>query len=162
MAGRDVIMLEKISQGGAWYEGQVYDIGARVEIVDGAAQAEAGAAAGRVVGYDPSGPRPGEDFTRVLVQPDTPTPTIIALPPVTVAPEEGSERAGLARSVLSGLEQSLRPEQFTALLGWLAGPECAVLIADPAIRRQRVRLGGIYLPGLILPERAALARERSR
>jgi len=159
MAGRDTIMLQ-VSQGGAWYDGEAFDVGARVAIVDQAARAQAGAAAGRVVGYDPSGPLPGEPFLRVLVQPDTVEPTIVALPPAAIAPEDGSERAGLARNLLASLEPTMRRERFLALLEWLAGPACAALVVDPEIRRRRVRLGGFYLPGLLLPELADLAAKR--
>lgn len=161
MAERETIMLQ-VSQGGAWYDGEAYDVGDRVAIVDPAERARAGAAAGRVVGYDPSGPLPGEGFLRVLVQPDTVEPTIVALPPAALEPEEGSERAGLARNLLASLEPTMRRERFRALLEWLAGPACAELVADPQIRRRRVRLGSFYLPGLVLPELAELAARRLR
>jgi hypothetical protein len=148
-------------QGIVWYENLGFDIGARVAIVEAAARAAAGAASGSVVGFDASGPRPGEDFIRVLVQPDGPLVSIVALPPAALAPEDGSERAGLARSILTGAEQSLGPERFRALLRWLAGDEARALADDPTIRRQRVRLGGLMLPGLVFPELVALAREHA-
>jgi hypothetical protein len=159
MAGQEKIMLQ-VSQGGAWYDGEAFDVGDRVAIVDPAERARLGAGAGRVVGYDPSGPLPGESFLRVLVQPDTAEPMIVALPPTAVGPEDGSERIGLARNLLASLEPTMRPERFQALVSWLAGPACAELVADPQIRRRRVRLGGFYLPGLVLPELAELASRR--
>lgn len=142
-----------------WYEGLGFDIGARVEIVDPAEREAVGAGAGSVVGFDASGPRPGESFIRVLVQLDLATPTIVALPPAALAPEEGSERLGLARSVLTGLEQSLGAS-FGELLAWLNSEQSRTMAADPQIRRQRVRVGGLVLPGLILPELVELAAER--
>lgn len=154
------IPLERASQQVAWYDNQVFDVGSRVSIDDPAERAAIGAAAGRVVGYDASGPRKGEPFIRVLVQPDLPTPTIVALPPQALSPEPGAELAGIARTLLTSLEQSLRPEQFADLRAWLAGPQAAALAADPAIRRQRIRMGGLYLPGLVLPELIALAARR--
>jgi hypothetical protein len=144
-----------------WYENLGFDIGARVIIRDAAAQRLAGAVAGQVVGFDASGPRPGESFIRVLVQPDGPLISIAALPPSSLALEDVSELGGLARSILAGAEQSLGPRRFQTLLDWLAGPEGQALAADPAVRRQRVRVGGIALPGLVLPELAALAREKA-
>ncbi|HMQ34629.1 MAG TPA: hypothetical protein PKD53_28090 [Chloroflexaceae bacterium] len=153
MAGND-------EQGVVWYEGLGFDIGARVMIAGAAERAEAGAAAGSVVGFDASGPRPGESFIRVLVQPDGPTPTIVALPPASLEPEAGSELAGLARSILTGLEQSLRPAGFAALLAWLTGDEGRALAATPTIRLQRVRAGGVSIPGLVFPELVELAAER--
>ncbi|PDW04504.1 hypothetical protein [Candidatus Viridilinea mediisalina] len=143
-----------------WFEGLGFDIGARVALMGAEAQAEAGARAGSVVGFDASGPREGEDFIRVLVQPDGPDAKIVALPPAALRPEEGSELAGLARAILAGLEQSLTPNGFAALLAWLAGPEGQALAADPSIRRQRVQVGGLRLPGLTLPELVALAQAR--
>ncbi|RRR74150.1 MAG: hypothetical protein EI684_07635 [Candidatus Viridilinea halotolerans] len=150
-----------IHQGGiVWFEGLGFDIGARVALVGTEAQAEAQARAGSVVGFDASGPRKGENFIRVLVQPDGPEPKIVALPPASLRPEEGPEIAGLARSILAGLEQSLTATGFANLLTWLTGPEGQALAADPSIRRQRVRVGGMALPGLTLPELVALAAER--
>lgn len=143
-----------------WYENLGFDIGMRVKIVGPAEQALAGAAAGSVVGFDASGPRRGESFIRVLVQPDTATQTIVALPPASLAPEGVSELAGLARSILTGAEQTLGHEKFLLLLRWLAGDQARALAADPAIRRQRVRAGGLYLPGLVFPEMVELAREK--
>lgn len=142
-----------------WYEGLGFDIGARVAISDPVERAAAGAAAGSVVGFDASGPRPGEDFIRVLVQLDLATPTIVALPPAALAPEEGSEREGLARAILAGLEQSLGA-RYRELLNWLVGEQGRAMAADPTIRRQRVRVGGVVLPGLVFPELVDLAAER--
>jgi hypothetical protein len=142
-----------------WFENQRYDIGARVSIVLPAAQAEAGAEAGNVVGYDASGPRPGESFIRVLVQPDTPTPSIIALPPDALRPEAVSDRVGLARAIMVGLEQQLPAEQFSHVQTWLRSEACAAICANPDTRRQRIRLGSLRLPGLVLPELAQLAAE---
>lgn len=149
-------------QGIVWYEGLGFDIGARVSIAGAASQAEAGAAAGSVVGFDASGPRPGESFIRVLVQPDGRGPAIVALPPGDLAPEAGSELAGLARSVLSGLEQQLSAEGFKAMLSWLAGDKGRALAAAPDIRMQRIRAGGITMPGLVFPELVELAASRLR
>jgi hypothetical protein len=143
-----------------WFENQSYDIGARVSIVDAAAQAAAGAEAGNVVGYDASGPRPGEPFIRVLVQPDSPTPSIVALPPHALRPEEGSDRLGLARSILAGLEQNLIPAQFAQVQEWLRSDTCRSLCANPETRRQRIRLGSLAIPGLVLPELAELVARR--
>lgn len=148
--------------GVVWYEGLGFDIGARVVIHGDEARAEAGATAGSVVGFDASGPRPGESFIRVLVQPDGRGPAIVALPPHALAPEAGSEIAGLARSILAGLEQSLTPASFAALLAWLAGEQGRALAVDPSIRLQRVRAGGLAIPGLVLPELVELAAERLR
>lgn len=144
-----------------WFENQNFDIGARVSIIDPAAQKAADATAGNVVGYDASGPRPGEPFIRVLVQPDSPTPNIVALPPQALEPERGSDRLGLARSILTGLEQHLAPAHLTQVLEWLRSDACATLCAAPATRRQRIRLGTLTLPGLVLPELAELAAQRS-
>lgn len=142
-----------------WFENQNYDIGARVSIIDAAAQAAAGAEAGSVVGYDASGPRPGEHFIRVLVQPDSPTPSIIALPPHTLQPETVSERLGLAKAIFAGLEQNLTAAQFSQVLAWLRSEACSTLCANPATRRQRISLGSLKLPGLVLPELAELAAQ---
>lgn len=144
-------------QGVVWYENLGLDIGARVLIRDAAAQQSAGAVAGHVVGFDASGPRPGEAFIRVLVQPDGPLVSIVALPPGSLALENVSELGGLARSILAGAEQSLGPQRFRALLRWLAGAEGQSLAADANVRRQRVRVGGLTLPGLVFPELVALA-----
>jgi hypothetical protein len=143
-----------------WFENQNYDIGARVSIIDAAAQAAAGATAGNVVGYDASGPRPGEPFIRVLVQPDSPTTSIIALSPHALQPEEGSDRLGLAKSILSGLEQNLPPAHFAQVQNWLRSEACRTVCANPDTRRQRIRLGSLSLPGLVLPELAELAAQR--
>lgn len=148
--------------GVVWYENLGFDIGARVSIVDDGARASAGAVAGTVVGFDASGPRPGEAFIRVLVKPDGPLMSIAALPPAALAPEDGSELAGLARTILAGAEQSLGAERFRDLLAWLAGETGRSLAADPAIRRQRVRAGGLVLPGLVFPELVAIAAEKVR
>lgn len=147
-------------QGIVWYENLGFDIGARVAITDLAEQAAAGAAAGSVVGFDASGPRPGEPFIRVLVQPDTATPQIVAIPPAALAPEDSGELGGLARSILAGAEQTLGDVRYQALLAWLAGDTGRALAADPAIRRQRVRAGGLLLPGLVFPELVQLAAEK--
>jgi hypothetical protein len=153
-------MPQQPIEGVVWFEGLGFDIGARVAIVGTDAQAQAGAQAGSVVGFDASGPRSGESFIRVLVQPDGPTLSIVALPPATLRAEEGSEIGGLARSILSGIEQSLSAEAYAKLLAWLAGPQGRALAADPSIRRQRVRVGTLSLPGLTFPELVELASER--
>jgi hypothetical protein len=147
-------------EGVVWYENLGFDIGARVTIVDADARASAGAVAGTVVGFDASGPRPGEDFIRVLVKPDGPLVSIAALPPAALAPEDDGELAGLARTILAGAEQSLGRERFRDLLEWLAGDAAREMAADPAIRRQRVRAGGLVLPGLVFPELVAIAAEK--
>lgn len=149
-------------EGVVWFENLGFDIGARVSIVDAGARASAGAVAGTVVGFDASGPRPGESFIRVLVKPDGPLMSIVALPPASLAPEDGSELAGLARTILAGAEQTLGAERFGALLTWLAGDTGRALAADPAIRRQRVRAGTVVLPGLVFPELVAIASEKVR
>ncbi|NTV65268.1 MAG: hypothetical protein HGA65_17295 [Oscillochloris sp.] len=151
---------ERSGMNAAWYESQPFDVGARVAISDAAWRTSAGAASGRVVGYDASGPLPGEEFIRVLIQPDLLEPTIIAIPPTALAPDAGSELRGIAQTLLVGAEQALRPDQFTQFLQWLSGPVCGELIASPDIRRQRIRAGGLRIPGLVLPELADLARER--
>ncbi len=143
-----------------WFENQNYDIGARVSIIDAAAQEVAGAKAGNVVGYDASGPRPGEPFIRVLVQPDSPIPSIVALSPNSLRPEEIPDRLGLARSIFTGLEQNLSPANFGQLLTWLRSDACQNVCTNSATRRQRIRLGSLTLPGLVLPELAELAIER--
>ncbi len=146
--------------GVVWYEGLGFDIGARVLIVGEAERAEAQASAGAVVGFDASGPRPGESFIRVLVQPDGRGPAIVALPPAALAPESSSELAGLARTVMAGLQQQVHPKSFVSLLEWLAGEKGRALAADPDIRRQRVRVGSLTMPGLVFPELVELAAER--
>jgi hypothetical protein len=152
---------ERASQKGAWYDDQPFDVGQRVRIVDPAEQAIAGATAGRVVGYDASGPRTGETFIRVLVTPDLPEMAIIALPPAALAPEETpNERSSLALTMLLGLEQSLSPERYTKLLQWFTGDACAKLLADPDLPTQRIRLSGLVIPGLVLPELVELARQK--
>ncbi len=145
-----------------WYEELGFDIGARVTISGAAARAEAGASAGSVVGFDASGPRSGESFIRVLVQPDRPEPVIVALPPATLAPEDGSERDGLARAIMTGLEQSMRPERFAALLAWLTSDAGRAMAADPVIRLQRVHAGGLMIPGLVFPDLVTLAEARRK
>lgn len=147
-------------EGIVWYEGLGFDIGTRVTITGSEAQSVAGAKAGSVVGFEASGPRPGETFIRVLIQPDTLAAQIVALPPASLAPEPGSEREGLARSILSGLAQNLPPPHYNALLTWLAGEAGQALAADPQIRRQRVRVAGMSLPGLVFPELVTLAQSQ--
>lgn len=149
-------------EGVVWYENLGFDIGARVMILGAEARASAGAVAGTVVGFDAGGPRPGEAFIRVLVKPDGPLVSIVALPPDALAPEDDGELAGLARTILAGAEQSLGRERFHTLLEWLAGNTARELAADPAIRRQRVRAGGLVLPGLVFPELVAIAVEKGR
>lgn len=146
-------------QGIVWYENLGFDIGVRVTITDPAEQAAAGATSGSVVGFDASGPRRGESFIRVLVQPDTAAQTIVALPPAALARETSTELGGLARSILTGAEQTLGAARFVALLTWLTGDVGRSLAGDPSIRRQRVRAGGIILPGLVFPELVQLAAE---
>lgn len=153
-------MNNQQQNGIVWFEGLGFDLGARVTIMGSEAQTEAGAQAGSVVGFDASGPREGEDFIRVLVQPDGPEPKIVALPPATLRHEESSEIVGLAQAILTGLERTLTANGFAALLTWLSGPEGQALAADPSVRRQRVRIGGLSIPGLTLPELVALAQAR--
>lgn len=154
-------MAEDSGQGIVWYEGLGFDIGARVTIAGDAERAAAGAQAGSVVGFDASGPRPGERFIRVLVQPDGRGPLIVALPPASLSPEAGTEIVGLARAILAGLEQSMQPERYAALLAWLAGDQGRAIAASPEIRLQRVRAGGLALPGLVFPELVELAVDLS-
>jgi hypothetical protein len=151
---------ERAGMNAAWYENQPFDVGMRVTISDAAWRTRAGAVAGRVVGFDASGPLPGEDTVRVLVQPDAATVTIVAIPPAALAPEEGGELRGIALTLLTGAEQSMRPEQFDTLLRWLCGDACKELIASPDVRMKRIRAGGLYIPGLVLPELALVAAER--
>ncbi|MBX0327458.1 hypothetical protein K2Z83_07175 [Oscillochloris sp. ZM17-4] len=153
---------ERAGMNAAWYENQPFDVGMRVEIRDSVWRTRAGAMAGRVVGFDASGPLPGENFVRVLVQPDAAVAAIVAIPPAALGPEEGSELRGIALTLLTGAEQAMRPEQFDTLLRWLTGDACKGLMAEPNIRFQRIRAGGLYIPGLVLPELAALAEERLR
>lgn len=152
---------ERASEQPAWYDDQPYNIGDRVEIVDAAEQTRAGAGAGRVVGYDASGPHPDEDFIRVLVMPDCTPATIVALPPAAIIPERAeSERTGIARSLLAGLEQHLPPERFDRLLQWFTGAACRDLLDDPHLSVKNIRLGGLSFPGLLLPELVQLAAQR--
>ncbi|NNJ09718.1 hypothetical protein EKD04_005210 [Chloroflexales bacterium ZM16-3] len=153
---------ERAGMNSAWYENEIFDVGMRVEIRDSVWRTRTGAAAGRVVGFDASGPLPGENFVRVLVQPDAAVATIVAIPPAALGPEDGSELRGIAVTLLTGAEQSMSPEQFDKLLHWLSGDACKELMAEPKIRLQRIRAGGVYIPGLVLPELAALAEERLR
>ena len=153
---------ERAGMNAAWYENQPFDVGMRVTITDSVWRVRTGAATGRVVGFDASGPLPGEDFIRVLVQPDTQTVTIVAIPPTALGHEDVSEIHGIAQTLLTGAEQSLSPDQFNKLLHWLCSDACKELIASPNIRRQRIRAGAIYIPGLVLPEMAALAEKRLR
>lgn len=156
----DQMPWERAGMNATWYESQPFDVGARVAISDSAWRTRAGATSGRVMGFDATGPLPGEDFIRVLVQPDLVNPTIVAIPPAALTPEYGSELRGIAQTLLVGAEQALRPAQFQLLLEWLSGDACRELIASPDIRRQRIRVGGLAIPGLVLPELAALATER--
>jgi len=144
----------------SWYDDQPYAIGDRVAITDQAAQQEAGSTAGRVVGYDASGPRPGEPFVRVLVMPDGPTPAIVALRPDTIEPEGDAPEVGLARTLLVEMRQNLPPERFARLLDWLRGDICAQIVARPDTARKQIRLGTITLPGFLLPALAQLASEQ--
>ncbi|PDV97344.1 hypothetical protein [Candidatus Chloroploca asiatica] len=154
-------MAEHTNEAGiVWYEGLGFDIGARVEITDSREIPISGVTTGSVVGFDASGPRPGEAFIRVLVQPDGPMATIIALPPSALSPEAGGNLLGLARTVLTGLEQSMRPEQFTTLLTWLTSEQARAMAQDPTIRLQRIRSGNVFIPGLVLPEVVELAAAR--
>ncbi len=143
-----------------WYEGLGFDIGARVLVTNEAERIASGVMSGNVVGFEASGPRPGEGFIRVLVQPDGAEATIVALPPQALASEEGSELSGLARAIMNGLEQSMAPDRFSVLLTWLAGSGGRSFAADPEIRRQRVRAGNLMLPGLVFPELVELAATR--
>lgn len=151
---------EKAGMNAAWYDNQPFDVGMRVKITDSAWRIKAGSETGRVVGFDATGPLPGEDFIRVLVQPDGSTPTIIAIPPKVLNADESTELRGIAQTLFVGAEQSLRTEQFELFLQWLTGAACQDMIASPDIRRQRVRIGTIFIPGLVLPELVALAQER--
>jgi hypothetical protein len=153
---------ERAGMNATWYESQPFDVGMRVAISDPAWRTQTGATSGRVMGFDATGPLPGEDFIRVLVQPDLPNPTIVAIPPAALTSEQGSELRGIAQTLLVGAEQALRPEQFQRLLQWLSSDACREMIASPEIRRQRIRAGGLAIPGLVLPELADLAAERLR
>ena len=152
---------ERASQQSAWYDDQPFDIGQRVRIIDPSEQAVASANSGRVVGYDASGPRSGESFIRVLVTPDTTTSTIVALAPAALVPETAEEeRAGMAATMLVGLEQALTVEQLNKVLQWLIGPACEKLLADPKLGIQRIRVANLLIPGLVLPDLIALAHQR--
>ncbi len=152
---------ERASQQAAWYDDQPFNIGDRVQIIDPVEQDSAGASAGRVVGYDASGPRPGERFIRVLVMPDRAPATIVAIPPVALQPEAAdSERLGIAKTLLTGLEQNLPSDQFAKLLAWFAGDKCRALLADPNLSGKNIRLGNLTIPGMIVPELFHLAVQR--
>ncbi|NTW02986.1 MAG: hypothetical protein HGA19_17175 [Oscillochloris sp.] len=151
---------ERSGMNAAWYDNQPFDVGTRVVINDPIWRTRAGAATGRVVGFDASGSLPGENFVRVLIQPDIATEMIIAIPPHTLEQEEGSELRGIAQTFLIGAEQAMRPDQFNTMLHWLCSDACKKLVADPKIRLQRIRAGGVYFPGLVLPEMVALAEDR--
>ncbi|MEI7769805.1 MAG: hypothetical protein WCI67_07455 [Chloroflexales bacterium] len=153
---------ERAGMNAAWYDNQPFDVGTRVAITDPIWRTRTGAASGRVVGFDASGPLPGESFIRVLVQPDAPKATIVSIPPAALGPEDASELSGIAQTLLTGAEQSLHPEQFNKLLHWLCSDACKELIASPNIRLQRLRAGEVFIPGLVLPELAELAKERLR
>lgn len=146
----------------SWYDDQPYAIGDRVRIHDEGARQEAGSAAGRVVGYDASGPRQGEAFIRILVMPDAPTPSIVALSPHAIAPEGEPAETGLARTMLVEMEQQLSPTLFAKLLAWLRSDVCAQIVARPDTARKQIRLGAITLPGFVLPALAQIATERQQ
>ncbi len=151
-----------MSQQPSWFDDQPYAIGDRVRIHDQAAQEQAGSDAGRVVGYDASGPRPGEAFIRILIMPDAPTPSIVALSPHAIAAEGQAADAGLARTLLVEMEQNLAPELFSKVLTWLRSDVCAQIIARPDTARKQIRLGTITLPGFVLPALAQIAAERQK
>ena len=143
---------ERVSEQAAWYDDQPFDIGDRVAIIDPAEQAFAEAASARVVGYDAAGPRKGEDFYRVLVLPDRPNAQIIALPPAALLREEGNERRGMALTTLLNMRQKVGEVNFPKLLAFLTGEACAQLLEDPELSSKRVRIAGMNIPGLLLPE----------
>jgi hypothetical protein len=144
-------MSERASQQGAWYDGEHFDIGQRVTIIDATERAQAGGEQGRVVGYDAGGPRRGEDFVRVLVMVDSPDPAIVALPPQTLRGEPvGDEREGLARTLLVQFQQLLGERGYATLREWLLSEQARSIAADPGVSRRNIHLGKISIPGLLL------------
>lgn len=156
---RSEMPWERASEQPAWYDNQPYDIGDRLQVTQAVPPDVVAGATGRVVGYDASGPRHGEDFVRILIILDTRPDEILALPPHALAPAAGSERQGLARNLLISFEQQLAPAAFQHLLAWLTGAECRRIAADPATTRKRLSVGGLKIPGFLLPELIALAEE---
>lgn len=147
----------RVSEQSAWYDDQPFGVGERVQIL-GDEQERAGGSEGRVVGYDASGPKSGEDFIRVLVLVDGPTPTIVALPPGSLQGEQVDEsRLGVAKTLMTEMEQNLGPQRFAKVLEWLQGDACAKLLANPAIGEKNIRMGTITLPGFVLAEMVQLA-----
>ncbi|MBC8076649.1 MAG: hypothetical protein H7Y32_11295 [Chloroflexales bacterium] len=152
---------ESVSGQPAWYEDQPYSIGDRVAVVGAHEPLARVGEHGRVVGYDASGPRRGEVSVRVLVVLDRPEQAIIAIPPEALAPEaSASGREGIARAMLVEMEQTWPPEQLDRLLQWLRGPACAMLLASSDLPNKNIRMGGVLLPGFVLPELVRVAAER--
>jgi hypothetical protein len=144
-------MTERASQQGAWYDGESFDIGQRVTIIDAAERVQAGGEQGRIVGYDASGPRRGEDFVRVLVMVDGPDPAIVALPPQALRGETASgELEGLARTLLVQLQQLLGERGYPTLREWLLSEQARSIAADPGVSRRNIHLGQISIPGLLI------------
>lgn len=153
---------ERVSQQAAWYDDQPFGVSERVQIMGDKAQQVASGTAGRVVGFDASGPKPGESFIRVLVLVDGVTPSIVALPPDDLEREHEEEsRLGVAKTLMVEMEQNLSPEHFAKLLVWLQGDVCKNLLANPALSSKNIKLGKITLPGFVLPEIVQLAAERA-
>lgn len=150
---------ERASQQPAWYDEQPFDIGVRVQILDAAEQQAAGGVAGRVVGYDASGPRAGEEYIRVLVLVDKTPPEIAAVAPAALQAEQEPEHAQVALTMLRDLEQSLGAASFAKLRAWLQSEQCAKLLDDPHLARQNIRLGRLVLPGFLLPDLVRLSRQ---
>ena len=145
----------------AWYDDQPYSIGDRVEVVGSHEPQVQIGERGRVVGYDASGPRRGEPSVRVLVVLDRAQQSIIAIPREALAPEEAaSGREGIARAMLVEIEQTWSPERLAQLLKWLRSPTCAALLEDSNLPNKNIKLGGVLLPGFVLPELVRVARER--
>ncbi len=144
-------MTGRASEQGAWYDGESFDIGQRVTIIDAEEQTRAGGEQGRVVGYDAGGPRRGEDFVRVLVMVDGPDPAIVALPPHALQGEvAGDELEGLARTLLVQFRQLLGERGYANLRDWLLGEQARSIAADPGVSRRNIHLGKISIPGLLL------------
>jgi hypothetical protein len=151
---------ERASQQAAWYDDQPFTIGDRVQIVDAAERSRQQGDAGRVVGYDASGPHRGEDFIRVLVLVDGPEPAIAAIPPACLEREaDASERTGLAKTMLIQFRQSLGDERFAKLQDWLQSEACQKLLDDPRLTVKNIRLGALTIPGILLPEMARLVAQ---
>jgi hypothetical protein len=152
---------KQVSQQPAWYDDQPFGIGDRVEVTrDLGGEADAGER-GRVVGYDASGPRLGEPSVRVLVVLDRPMPGIIALPREALIRERAdSGRESIATAILVEMEQTWPPTKLARLLVWLQGEQCAALLAQPDLATKNIMVGGVKLPGFVLPELVRVAAER--